>query len=508
MEERSGKIAKNTLLLYSRMAIVMAVSLYTGRVVLSSLGEVDYGIYNVVGGVVALFGVLSGSLTAAISRFLTYELGRGDAQRLRSIFSTAVIVQILLAIVIVILAELLAMWFVNSRMVLPDGRVGAARVVLQLSLLTFVINLISVPYNAAIVAHERMAVFAYISIFEVVGKLAIALLLSKASFDRLILYSGMLALLALIVRILYSVYCSRHFDECRVEWRLNTALFKELFGFAGWNFIGASSAILRDQGGNILLNIFCGPAVNAARGVANQVNNAVNGFVTNFMVALNPQIIKSYAVKEYDYMFRLAFNGARFSLYLLLLISLPILLNTQYLLSLWLVDVPEYTASFVRLVLVFAMSESLAYPLITIMLATGRIRTYQIVVGGVQCLNFPVSYLLLYWGASPQSVLVTAIVISVICEVVRLFMLKRMVQLPVGLFFKQVWLNVILVSVVAIIPPVLVFGGNSSTFSEALSSSLLSFLSTILSILFVGCNRKERSYVYSKVNSFKQRLYG
>lgn len=423
--ENNKRIARNTLLLYFRMLFLMIISLYTSRIVLNALGVEDFGIYNVAGGVVAMFSILSGSLSAAISRFITYELGKNNILKLKVIFSSAITIQIGLGIVIVFFAETIGIWFLNTQMNIPIERMVAANWVLQFSIITFIINLISVPYNAVIIAHEKMSAFAYISIFEAIGKLLIAYLITISPIDKLIFYAILMCVVAIAIRLLYGYYCKRHFDECRFHFIWNKQIFQQIFSFAGWNFIGASSAVLRDHGGNIIINLFCGPTVNAARGIAFQVNNAIQGFVSNFMTALNPQITKSYAVKNYTYMMTLIFQGARLSFYMLLLLSLPIIINTHYLLTLWLNTVPEHTVLFVRLVLIFAMSESISGPLITAMLATGNIRNYQIIVGGLQMLNLPISYILLSLGAIPETVLIVAVLISQCCLMARLYMLKK-----------------------------------------------------------------------------------
>lgn len=316
ISQNNKRIAKNTLLLYFRMLFMMVVSLYTSRVVLNALGVEDFGIYNVVGGVVAMFSMLSGSLSAAITRFITYELGTGNQENLKKIFSSAVTIQLWLAILIIFLAEAVGVWFLNVKMNIPEIRMTAANWVFQFSVLTFAVNLISVPYNASIIAHERMSAFAYISILEAIGKLAIAFLVVVSSIDRLVFYAILMCVVALIVRLAYGFYCKRHFDECTYHFIFDKDLLKRMFGFAGWNFIGAASSILRDQGGNIIINLFAGPTVNAARGIAFQVNNAIHGFVSNFMTALNPQITKSYASGNSDYMMILICQGARLSFYM------------------------------------------------------------------------------------------------------------------------------------------------------------------------------------------------
>lgn len=499
--ENNKRIAKNTLLLYFRMLLTMVVSLYTSRVVLGALGVEDYGIYTVVGGVVAMFSMLSGSLSAAISRFITFELGKGNKEKLSKVFSSSLTIQIGLCAIVLLLAETVGLWFLNNKMVIPENRIYAANWVYQVSLLTFVVNLISIPYNAVIIAHERMTAFAYISIFEALCKLIVAYCIIISSIDKLIVYSIMLAAIAIIIRIIYGVYCKKRFEECTYHFIYDHNLLKQMFGFAGWNFIGASSALLRDHGGNIVINLFCSPVVNAARGIAFQVNTAIQSFVTNFMTALNPQITKSFASGDHQYMMTLLFQGARLSYYILLLLSLPVIINTHTIMQVWLGQVPEHTVLFVQLVLVFGMCESISGPLITAMLATGRIRSYQLVVGGLQMLNLPVSYILLRLGAIPETVLIVAIVISQLCFVMRLYMLKGLIGLKARDFIKKVYINVIVVTVCSAIVPIIVMnivGVDSLSF---IAISLITIVSTILIEFYVGCSMKERQFIMSKIKT-------
>lgn len=500
------RIAKNTLLLYFRMLLTMAISLYTSRVVLHVLGVEDFGIYNVVGGVVAMFSVISGSLSAAISRFITYELGKGDKEKLVRIFSSSVTIQLGLGLVIIILAEVIGVWFLNEKMSIPENRMYAANWVFQLSILTFVINLISVPYNAAIIAHEKMSAFAYISILEVVAKLIIVYMLLLSPIDKLIFYAILMASVALIIRFVYGFYCKRNFEECTYHFILDKELLKKMFGFAGWNFIGASSAVLRDQGGNIVINLFCGPAVNAARGIAYQVNTAISGFVNNFMTALNPQITKSYAAGEKEYMMTLIYQGARLSFYILLILSLPVIVNAHYILTLWLKIVPEHTTLFVQLVLIFAMSESISNPLITAMLATGKIRNYQIVVGGLQMMNLPISYVLLRYGCIPETVLIVAICISQCCLASRLYMLRGMIGLSVREYLSKVYFNVLAVTVLSAVIPCILSYYLSETLLNFIIICVVSVICTFTVIYLVGCNRKERQFILSKIIAIKDKL--
>lgn len=500
------RIAKNTMLLYFRMLLTMLVSLYTSRVVLNAIGVEDYGIYNVVGGVVAMFGILSGSLSSAISRFITFELGKGDLEKLKRIFCTSVNIQVILIAIITILMETIGIWFLNNKMVIPEERLAAANWVFQFSVVTFALNLLSVPYNAVIIAHEKMSAFAYISIVDVTLKLIVAFIIAYNPFDKLVYYGLLIMIVGLIIRSIYAIYSKRHFEEATYRMIFDKGLMKEMFGFAGWNFIGSSSAILRDQGGNILINLFFCPTVNAARGIAMQVSNAATSFVTSFTTAVNPQITKSYATGERDFMMNLIFQSAKFSFFILLFLALPVFVSTPYILKIWLVDVPENSVVFVRLILIFVLSETLANPLVTVMLATGKIRDYQLVVGGFQMLNFPITYLCYKFGAPSESIFVVAISISVVCEMSRLIMLKNMIDLQIFDFLKKVYFRVFLVAVVAAMLPFM--------FSNFLQEDLGSFLIlTVLSVICVaifsytlGCTKQDRIVINNQILKIKNKF--
>lgn len=502
---KSKRIAKNTLLLYVRMLFMMVVSLYTSRVILNTLGVEDYGIYNVVGGVVTMFSILSSSLSSAISRFITYELGTGNNDNLNKIFSSAVTCQVCLALIISLLAEIIGIWFLNVKMNIPIERITAANWVFQFSILTFVINLISVPYNASIIAHERMSAFAYISILEIIGKLAIAFFIIISPIDKLVFYAILMSVVALMIRLAYGYYCKRHFEECTYHFIFDKDLLKRMFSFAGWNFIGTSSTVLRDQGGNILINLFCGPIVNAARGIAFQVNGAVLGFVANFMTALNPQITKSYAIGDHSYMMTLIFQGARLSFYMLLILSLPVFINTHYLLVLWLKIVPDHTVTFVQLILIFALSESLSNPLVTAMFATGNIRNYQLVVGGLQMLNLPISYILLRQGLCPEVIFFVAIVISQLCLAARLLMLRKMIGMSARKYIRNVYLNTMKVMLLSAIIPVLVSKCMNESVQNFIFLCIIAIMSTGLVIYFIGCNENERKSVLKKIQAIRNK---
>lgn len=471
---------------------MMFLGLFTSRIVLNALGENDFGVYNVVGGVVAMFTIISGALNSAVSRFITFEMGKGEDAQLNKVYSTAVTIQMILALIVVILAEPVGIWFIGNEMTIDPSRIPAAKWVLHFSLLSFVINLMSVPQMASITAHEKMSAYAYIGILDGMLRFGVALVIAVSGHDRLILYAFLMMCSVLIVRMAYGLYCRRHFPECRYRPVWDLPLIKEMFSFAGWNFIGVTSGVLRDHGGNILVNLFFGTAVNAARGVAIQLNGAVQGFVTNFMTAVNPQITKSYASGDREYMLSLVGKSSRMSFYLLFVIALPLIFNTEYLLGLWLKDVPEGSASFARLFLIFALSESLSNPLITAQLATGNIRRYQIIVGGLIMLNLPVSYVLLFLGAPAESTVTVAIVISQLCLAARLVLLKDMVGLSPGLYIRKVYLNVLAVTSAALLLPLVSEFFITDGLAGFCISVVICVISAGLSILFVGCSSKER----------------
>ncbi len=503
-DNRSKRIAKNTLMLYVRMLVLMLVGLYTSRVVLEALGENDFGIYNVVGGVVAMFTIISGALNSAVQRFITFEMGKGAEAQLDKVYSTAVTIQFILAIIVLVLAEPAGLWFIENKMTIDPARIPAAKWVLQFSLLAFVMNLMSVPQMASITAHEKMSAYAFIGLLDAFMRLVVAFMIMKSHADRLVYYSALMAGVIMIIRLSYGIYCRLNFPECRYRPVFDRPLIKEMFSFAGWNFIGVTSGVLRDHGGNILVNLFSGPAMNAARGVAVQLNGAVQGFVTNFMTAVNPQITKSYAAGDNEYLFPLLRKASKMSFYLLFVIALPILFNTDYLLGIWLKDVPEHAASFVRLFLIFALSESISNPLITAMLATGKIRNYQLAVGGLQLLNVPVSYICLKAGAEPQITVVVAIVLSQICFFVRLFMLRGMIGLKAGEYLYRVYLNVLAVSMISLLVPGVACRCLPDDFYGFCLSVLLCIFSAGVSVLFVGCGKDERRSLISMIGRKKR----
>ena len=494
------RIAKNTMLLYFRMMLTMGVSLYTSRVVLEVLGVEDFGIYNVVGGVVVMFSFLNSAMSSATQRYLSFELGRGNYKELKKIFNITVNIHFLIAFVIVLLAETLGLWFLNAKLNIPESRMVAANWVYQFSIATFFMTVISVPYNAAIISHERMNIYAYVSIFEVLAKLGVVYLIKILGGDKLAIYAGLLFVVATIVRIIYGFYCSRNFKECHYSWVWDKDKYKELLNYAGWNLWGNFAGVLMDQGLNMLLNVFFGPIVNAARGIAYQVNAAITSFVSNFQLALNPQIVKSYASDRKDYMQKLIFQGSRLSFYMLLILMLPVIFQTRLLMSWWLKDVPEYTVLFTQLVLINALINSLSGTLMTAAQATGKIKVYQSVVGGILLLNVPISYLLLKSGFDSDIVFYVLIVVSIVATFFRLLILERLNVLTVMSFLRYVVMRTVIVSlfVVCIIYYLLPYVQLQGVI-QFIVHSILIVLITGVTILFLGLNQDERSWLKQKV---------
>ena len=501
------RIAKNTMMLYIRMLLTMVVSLYTSRVVLNTLGVEDYGIYNVVGGVVIMFSSINSTMATAVQRFMNFEMGKKNFKKLNSIFNTSVIIHIGIALIILILLETIGLWFLNTKMDIPEGRMGAANWVFQFSLFAFMVNVMSVPYNAAIIANEKMEAFAYISILEVTLKLLIVFMLVWFSFDKLKLYAVLTFFVSVIIRIIYGVYSKRNFKECDFHWQWDKSLFKEMSSFAGWNMIGTTSTLVRTQGVNIVLNLFYGVFVNAAMGVANQVRGAVDSFVGGFMTAMNPQIVKNYASGDFDNLFKLIFKGSRYSFYLLLFLTTPILIETEFILKLWLKIVPQYAIEFVRLTLVLTLIESLSKTLIQTMFATGRIRNYQITVGGITLLNLPLAILFLYLNYSPQVVFFIGIAIAIISLFIRLIMLKSMINLNSSLYIKKVILNVISVGILSAIAPVSLLCFVEVSFVRLLSVVILSLISISITVYLVGLSTEEKVFLKGKVNVLIIRIF-
>lgn len=477
----------------------MAITLYTSRVILNALGVEDYGIYNVVGGVVAMFSLISGSLSNAISRFITFELGRGNIKRLGIIFSTSVNIQLGLSLLILILGAVIGGWFLNTHINIPEGRMTAANWVLYCSLLMFCINLISIPYNACIIAHEHMAAFAYVSILEASLKLLICYLIVVSPVDKLISYAILLVIVALIIRFVYGIYCNRHFEECHYRLIYDRTLLRQMGSFAGWQFLANGCWLFNTQGVNILINMFFGVALNAARGIATQVDGAIQQFVGNFMTAVNPQITKNYAAGRIKEMFILVCRGAKFSYFLLMLFAIPVMLETEYVLTLWLKNVPDYTVVFLRLTIIGSMLNMLGGTGLTACFATGRIKTYSIWITSIGILVFPFTWIAFKCGLPVESTYIIFIIIYTGVNIVRLYIMKYIMHFPPILFIKKVVIPMITVTPVAIILPSLIINLMIPSFWRLCLTIIVSLISSSIAIYYIGLTNKERNAVTKKI---------
>ena len=500
------RIAKNTIVLYIRMLFLMVISLYTSRVILKALGIEDYGIYNVVGGFVSMFSMISTSLAGAISRFITFSLAKDSSERIREVFSTSIIIQMILCILLLIIAETVGIWFINNKMTIPTDRLFAANWVFQLSVLTTMIQLISIPYNGLIIAHEKMSAFAFIGMYEGIIKLLIAFIIPYSTSDSLIMYAALMCILSVSVRLLYGFYCKKHFVETKFKFLWDKVLLRQMFGFAGWNFIGTAAGVLRSQGINILINLFCGPAVNAARGIAMQVNSAVSGFCSNFTTAVRPQITKLYASEEKEAYENLVIKASKFSFFILMILCIPIIVESEYIINLWLVDVPEYTIEFVCIILLLTMIDSLSSPLVHLLLACGNIRNYQIVTGGILLLNFPLAYILLKLGYSPISTVFSTIIISIICLITRLVFLKTLLQFPIKSFLIKVVIRSFIVFILCFlfIIPIKYFISSDNFAMFTINLILTGIICIAISYIF-GLTKSEKRFILKPIKKILKR---
>lgn len=489
------RIAKNSLFLYLRMFLSMAITIYTSRIILKSLGVEDYGIYNIVGGIITMFSSIYASLSTAISRFITFALGENDQDKLKKIFVTAINIQILFSLIALILAESIGMWFMHAYMNIPIGKIGVAEWVLHFSVMITIVNLISIPYNALIVAHEKMQFFAYISIFEVIMKLVIAYVVIYSPYDRLFTYVFLLFLLSFIIRCIYGRYCSKIFPEIKYTTTLYINIFKEMSSFAGWNFFGNVSNLLSGQGINILINIFFNVTFNAARGVASQVESAINQFVNSFSTAFMPQITKSYASGDLNYMSMLIRVSTKFSRLLILFPIVPLIIETDMVLSIWLEVVPEQTAIFLKIILLTSFITVVTSTLVSALFAIGQIKRYQLVLSVIHFLIFPVSWVFFYWGMPAWSCFCISFIFYSIANIWRLLELKRLLNFSIYLYFRDSFMKPMMVFLLAIV----VSYGISMSMDLSMSRLYINILVTFMVIMFTSyyavLNVEERKVV-------------
>lgn len=499
------RMAKNAGMLYFRMLLTMAVALYTSRVILQTLGVEDFGIYNVVAGFVTMLGFLNSAMSSATQRFLAFELGKPGDKDVPGIFSMSMNIHILIALFVLILGETLGLWFVRTQLTIPVDRMFAAEWVFHLALLSFMVSVISVPYNALIIANEKMSVFALVSIIDVTLKLLIVFMLNWFGMDKLILYAILTLAVIFTIFMFYRGYCKVKFAESRFRLYWDKQLFNIMLSYTGWNLWGNIAAVMSGQGVNVMLNIFFGPSLNAARAIAMQVSGALNSFVQNLQVAINPQIIKSYAADDMTYMHQLVCYGAKYNFFVLFVLSMPVLINTELILKTWLGTVPEYTVIFLQLIIVNILIDSISAPLMTSAQATGRIRLYQSVIGGILLLNVPLSYFLLMLGSEPHVVVFAGIISSVLAFLARLVILKKLTSLPVKLFLQEVVLRSLLIVLTVWCAYYFILSQNPGALGFWLSS-IVTTVFVLSTILVLGFDHKERSFIHHKLISFYQAL--
>jgi len=474
----------------------MAVTLYTSRVVLNALGVEDYGIYNVVGGVVIMMAFINNAMTTATQRFLTFELGKENKQGVKEAFNTSIIIHFAIALFVLLLSETIGLWFFNTQLNIPAVRMKAAFWVYQISIISCIINIISIPYNAAITAYERMSAFAWISLFDAGGRLLTAFVLMSINGDKLVWYAVFVCIVQIFIRIIYGWYCKKNFSELEFSLVWDKAYFKKVVSFSGWSIIGSLSVVFSSQGLNILLNIFFGPVANAAKGIADQIQSAVSLFYMNFQQAVNPQITKSYAAGDINYMHKLIFSSSRLSYFIVLLLALPVFFETEYILNLWLKTVPDNTVIFTRLSMIICAISALANPLITGNYATGKIKTQLLTVGVINCMVLPLAWLWLKAGGDQKVVFLSLIIVTVTAFIVRLYIVKRQLRFSLWNYIYNCLLPLIGVTIISI---TFIWGFNylllESSLIKLVCIILLSLFILSVSVWFLGITKDERYLV-------------
>ena len=487
------------------MMLILLIGLYTSRVILNVLGVEDFGVYEVVGGVVAMFSILSSSLSTAISRFITFSLGKKDLEESTKIYSTSIIIQVVLAVVIAILVELIGVWYLHNKMNLPDGRMDAAFWVLQCTIVTFGLGLINVPFEAEIVAHEDMKVFAYFSILDAVIALLIVLLLRILPADKLIVYAILNLAASLLMRIMYAAYCLRHYQECRFVLQVDKGLLKEVGSFTGWHLLGESAWIINNQGVSLLVNSYFGVTMNTARGIATRMYNLTNKFSASFMTALSPQITKTYAEGDLKAMHSLIFRGTKLSYFLMLLLAIPIMAEAPMILRVWLKIVPDNAVLFTRLTIISALIIVLGTPLVKAQLATGDLKKYQIVVSSCSIGAFPLTWIAYKLGLPVEWSYHIFNLIYFIILFIRIYLVKDLIDLPWKKYFTDVYLRVLIVSLVAAILPFLLSRLQQESVLRLIEVTLVSFISVGVAAYTIGLNREEKGVTLNYIKKFTGR---
>lgn len=505
--ETNKRVVKNTIFLYIRTFVSMIISLYTSRKILEALGVSDFGIYNVVGGVITMLTFLNGSMSVATQRFLTVELGRKDKGNYSRIFNMAVLIHLGLAALVLIAAETVGLWFVNTYLNIPAGRMSAANWVYQASVLSTILSILQTPYHASIVSHEHMHIYAYVGLGESFGKLFLVFLLIVYPYDRLIFWGFIMFFFQFLMAIIYRVYCIRKFPECKLRLKWDSSIFNSMLKFTGWNMFGTVAWLLKDQGVNILMNMFGGPVANAARGVSGQISGAVQGLTGGFQSAVNPQITKRYVANDSEATCRLLCESSKISYFLLFIIVLPVMMEADFILKLWLVEVPPMAPVFTRIILIESLFSTLGNPMITSLMATGNIKWYQIVVGSSLLLIIPIAYLFMKCGFPIATALVVSALFILFGDILRVIFCKKQLGLSLRLFGSKVMQPIIIVTVLSFVLPLFIHYKMSEGWCRLIVSTVVSCVVVVVLIYTIGLTATERNFIVSGVVSKFKRYF-
>lgn len=507
MESNSTRIAKNTFFLYIRSFLILLISLYTSRVILKVLGVEDYGIYNVVGGIISMLSFLNTSMASTYQRYFNYEMGRKNEKNISDLFKSSITVQLIYALIIVVIAETLGLWFLNNQLVIAPERMYAAQWVYQISILSFVIVVFQAPFTALIISNEKMNIFAVVSVLDSVLKLLVVFLLPYINYDKLIVYALLLITITLLNLIIYIIVCRRKFPICKLSLNWDKNNLKSLLSFGGWGMLGSLAYTLKSHGINIILNMFFGPVVNAARGIAYQVLHAVDMFTQNFQTSFRPQLTKSYAEGNLQYMYKLYYSATKISFYMLWGMSLPIIIETPLILNLWLGDnVPEYTVVFTRIILFTALVSAYANPTSGIAYATGKIKQFITWVSSLNLLIVPIAYLFLKMGFGPESAMIVSLVMTILVQVVRLFVIRKLIDFSLVEYLKKViypTANVFVFSlVISLLSKRLI---SNNTFFSFLLICIICVASVGTIAWLIGLNKEEKLILINKIKFLKKK---
>lgn len=496
------RIAKNTMFLYIRMMVVMVVALYTSRVILNTLGATDYGIYNVVGGIVTIVGFLNSALGGSTSRFLTFALGEGNEEKLKKTFGAALNLHICVALLVLVVGETIGLWFFYEKMIIPEERMTAAFWVYQFSIVTTMVAFTQVPYNASLIAHEEMSIYAYVGLYEAISRLAIALLIAVSPIDKLLFYGLLLLVNSVAVQVFYRWYAVKHFAECRFSLVRDKALYKQLLSYGGWDLFGNLAVVCQGQGVNLLLNVFFGPIVNAARAIAFQIQGAVMQFVSNFMTAVRPQVIKNYAEGNVDRMYKLTFYTAKFSYMLMLALVVPICFEIHFILKLWLGNnVPDDTALFAVIVLVTYTWRTFHIAALMPFHAIGKIKKGNVTIGSLMIASLPIGYIFFKFGCPAYTVFLVILAIEVVGMFAIWWLIHNYEYFPYRDLFSKVLVPSGIVTLITISLPLYIINNYDDGWIRFFSICLISEVLLLISALYVGLNSEERGRLFSFVRN-------